>query len=295
MTTFDPDPRAVINPWEVDSPLEGCPRTVVSCFARNLMEYAVERYGGEKICEIEFANMALPLWRVQAHGAALGLTMTFQGAPNAVSQYESLFALGVERVLVFGTCGVLRRDIADCAILIPHRAVRDEGTSFHYAPPSDEIEANAQTLPMLREFFAEKGISAAVGKVWTTDAFFRETIARVEAQGAGLHRRGDGVRRPGRAGTVPGKAGRPVSLCRRQSGRRNLGRAQPGQSCRHGRQAPPDGLGGGAGREMGERSKRLNGPSAAMARPREYKDRRRRFTSAAVFVQSRQAASRPRS
>lgn len=181
---FDPDPRAVINPWEADAPLEGCPRTVVSCFAHNLMEYAVERYGGEKIYEIEFANRTLPLYRIP--GTALGLTMTFQGAPNAVSQYESLFALGVERILVFGTCGVLRGDIADCAIILPDSAVRDEGTSFHYAPPSDEIEANVQTLSLLRDFFREKGLSTTVGKVWTTDAFFRETqtcMAERQAQG----------------------------------------------------------------------------------------------------------------
>lgn len=181
MTTlrFDPNPRAVINPWDADGPLAGCPRTVVSCFARNLVDYAVERFGGEQIHTVEFANMPLPLWRIRSGGAELGLTMTFQGAPNAVGQYESLFTLGVERILVFGTCGVLRRDIEDCAILIPDRAVRDEGTSRHYAPESDEIDANVRTLPMLRNFFSEKGLSATVGKVWTIDAFFRETPDRV--------------------------------------------------------------------------------------------------------------------
>ena len=52
------------------------------------------------------------------------------------AKFEELFALGIESIVVFGTCGVLDSSIKDCAILLPTLAYRDEGTSFHYAQAS---------------------------------------------------------------------------------------------------------------------------------------------------------------
>lgn len=62
--------------------------------------------------------------------------MSGTGASAAVNEYEELFALGIESIVVFGTCGVLDSSIKDCAILLPTLAYRDEGTSFHYAQAS---------------------------------------------------------------------------------------------------------------------------------------------------------------
>lgn len=181
---FDPAKTAVINPENLVSPAPDCPKTVVSCFADNLIDYAVKKYGAVPIADCGNANGPVPLYRIP--GTDIGLVMSRVGAPAAVGQYEELFAMGVERMLVFGTCGVLDSSICDCAIIIPDRAVRDEGTSRFYAPDSPEIAANVGALDVLKSFFTEKGISHTVGKVWTTDAFYRETPARVaerKAQG----------------------------------------------------------------------------------------------------------------
>lgn len=181
---FDPSETAVINPENLVSPVPDCPKTVVSCFADNLLEYAVKKYGAVPVADSGSANGAVPLYRIPS--TDVGLVMSRVGAPAAVGQYEELFAMGVERMLVFGTCGVLDSSIGDCAIIIPDCAVRDEGTSRFYAPESPEIAANVGVLDMLKAFFSEKGISHTVGKVWTTDAFYRETPARVterKAQG----------------------------------------------------------------------------------------------------------------
>ncbi|MBQ9952353.1 MAG: nucleoside phosphorylase [Clostridia bacterium] len=181
---FDPNPRAVINPDEHYAPVDGMPKTIVSCFPLNLIEYAAQKYGAVEIAQIKGANGVFPVYRLP--GMDVGLVMALVGAPNVVSEFENLFAYGAERILVFGTCGVLNRELADCAIIIPDCAVRDEGTSRHYAPESDEIAANAGTLDLLTGFFSSKGLSHTVGKVWTTDGFFRETpalVAERKAQG----------------------------------------------------------------------------------------------------------------
>lgn len=181
---FDPAQSAVINPWDICAPLDDCPGTVVACFPANLTAYAAEHYGGAEIASTASTNGSVPLYRIRAFGETLGLTMALVGAPGVVGQFEELFALGAERIVVFGTCGVLDSRISDCAILLPDRAVRDEGVSYHYAPPSDEIGVNAGTLDMMAQFFAEKRISHTVGKVWTTDAFYRETREKVDRRRA---------------------------------------------------------------------------------------------------------------
>ena len=183
---FDPSPRAIINPDEKQPRIPGCPRTVVSCFPCNLIEYALNRYGGEEIALCKGANGNTPLYRTLVHGVSLGLMMLRVGAPMAAMQLEDLYAWGAEQVIVFGTCGVMNRSIGDCAIILPDRAIREEGTSYHYLPPSREIAANIGTLDLMQRFFAEKSVSHMTGKVWSTDAFFRETpdkVARYRSEG----------------------------------------------------------------------------------------------------------------
>ena len=93
---------------------------------------------------------------------------------------EEVFAMGVRNVIVFGTCGVLDREIEDCSILIPNQAIRDEGTSYHYAPAENEIEVNGNYLGQFTDLLEAMNIYYTVGKVWTTDAFYRETVEKVK-------------------------------------------------------------------------------------------------------------------
>ena len=97
------------------------------------------------------------------------------GAPASVGMLEDVFMMGVEKVVVFGTCGVLDKSIEDCSIIIPNLAVRDEGTSYHYAPAADEIEVNEAYMDVFTEMLDELHVNYTVGKTWTTDAIYRET------------------------------------------------------------------------------------------------------------------------
>lgn len=106
------------------------------------------------------------------------------GAPSCVAMLEELHALGAKRFVVFGNCGVLNQQIRDCGIIIPTAAMRDEGTSFHYAPPSDEIPANPKYRGAFEAILRETGVDFTEGKVWTTDAFYRETRAKFEKRKA---------------------------------------------------------------------------------------------------------------
>lgn len=60
---FDLSSAAVINPWELCPKIDGFPKTVVACFARNLIEYVLSRFGSEVIASPSNANGAQPVQR----------------------------------------------------------------------------------------------------------------------------------------------------------------------------------------------------------------------------------------
>ena len=71
-------------------------------------------------------------------------------------------------------------------LIVVSSAVRDEGTSYHYLPPSREVQANLVVLNSLTEALTGRRVPHIVGKTWTTDAPYRETvdaIARRRAEG----------------------------------------------------------------------------------------------------------------
>ena len=95
---------------------------------------------------------------------------------------EDIFALGADKLVLFGTCGVLDEDIKETSIIIPSHALRDEGTSFHYVEASDEIAVNVGVLDHFRSYLNERQISHKEGKVWTTDGIYRETNGKLKAR-----------------------------------------------------------------------------------------------------------------
>jgi len=183
---FDPNPEAIVNPSDIHGPIAGCPKVAVSCFERGTFVRMVERLGAEEIAQTKTANLVIPVYRAQYKGKDIVLYESDVGASACVGMLEDLFALGVEKLVLFGTCGVLDRSIGDCGIIIPTSALRDEGTSFHYAPPSDEIEVNPKYREEFIEILEHHKCTYTQGKVWTTDAFYRETaekMARRKARG----------------------------------------------------------------------------------------------------------------
>jgi uridine phosphorylase len=70
--------------------------------------------------------------------------------------------------------------------VIPDSAVRDEGTSFHYLPPSRIIKADPQVVTRLENVLQKHRANYLTGMTWTLDAFYRETrskVARRRAEG----------------------------------------------------------------------------------------------------------------
>lgn len=176
---FDFDRSAVIEPWFVHQPVEDFPETVVSIFHHTLFHRIAQFLGGVKIAGTKDVDGHWPVYEVQYQGHRFALYKARLGAPACVGSFEDLIPMGAKRIILLGNCGVLDKSIEDCGIIIPTRAIRDEGTSYHYAPPADYIDVNKKYIPEFIEVLKECGYPYVMGTTWTTDAFYRETRKKV--------------------------------------------------------------------------------------------------------------------
>lgn len=78
-----------------------------------------------------------------------------------------------------GRSGALRHELTLGHAVVLGSALRDEGTSFHYQPPSRTIDADPDGVDAVARTLAGAGVPYVVGRCWATDAVFRETPARV--------------------------------------------------------------------------------------------------------------------
>lgn len=179
LSQFDPERKAVINPQDIIALVDDMPETVVACYSRDTFERMAKELNVRKIAQIGNANGIKPVYRGIYRGIWVALAMMDVGAAASAGTLEELFAMGVKKAVVFGTCGVLDRKIEDCSVIIPDCAVRDEGTSYHYAPASDEIPVNRESMKLVKNLMKELRVRYTVGKTWSTDAFYRETPQKV--------------------------------------------------------------------------------------------------------------------
>ena len=114
-------------------------------------------------------------------GKTVGILGGVVGAPFAVLIAEQLFASGCRFLLSLTSAGQIVAAGPPPYFVIINRALRDEGTSYHYAAASDYGEADPRLVAMAVEALRAENLHAVVGASWTTDAPFRETAEAIEA------------------------------------------------------------------------------------------------------------------
>lgn len=178
-TIFDPDSRPIISPEDLKEKLDGFPEVTISCFSKKLFNRFLETVPHRIIGQTNCASCEFPLYEIEIQGKKIALYCSPVGAAACVNVYEDFCAMGLNKLILFGTCGVLNHNIDDCSIVIPTSSYREEGTSFHYAKASLELEACDTYIPDFIEYLKNKNIHYQIGKNWTTDAPYRETVDKV--------------------------------------------------------------------------------------------------------------------
>jgi len=117
----------------------------------------------------------------QLANQTVGIVGCAVGASFAVLIAEELFASGCRFLVSVTSAGQITPVGPTPYFVIIERALRDEGTSYHYLAPSDYSEADPNLVAMAASALRGNGLHAVVGSSWTTDAPFRETVEAIAA------------------------------------------------------------------------------------------------------------------
>jgi uridine phosphorylase len=127
-----------------------------------------------------------PCYHTELYSFALGerevgIVGRVVGGSFAVLVAEELFASGCRLLVSLTSAGQITPVGTPPYFVVIDRALRDEGTSYHYAAPSEFAEADPHLIAVAKDTLAQLRPRSVVGPSWTTDAPFRETAEAIEA------------------------------------------------------------------------------------------------------------------
>lgn len=114
-------------------------------------------------------------------GQRVGIVGRVVGASFAVLVAEELFASGCQLLVSLTSAGQIVPAGPPPYFVVIDKALRDEGTSYHYAPPSEFADAVPDLVTRAASALARTRLHSVVGASWTTDAPFRETTEAINA------------------------------------------------------------------------------------------------------------------
>lgn len=174
---FDTNQTAVINPTHENLVLNLPEKCVFAFLGAYIDEYA-NRTDTKQVSTFISATKHYPIYITKYKGEDVVLCQAPVGSAPATQILDWLIGYGVRKIISAGSCGALEK-FPESTFLVPCKALRDEGTSYHYAPPSRFIKINEQARKAIKETILEHGMKYQEVITWSTDGFFRETKEKV--------------------------------------------------------------------------------------------------------------------
>src|SRR6266545_6873875 len=174
----DPSREALTEPSKIIKPRH-MPEHAVICFFREVVNKVVAECNAKILVKNNWEDGPHPIYEISYQNQRLAFFHPGVGAPIAAGLLEEAIAFGCRKFIACGGCGVLEKDIAVGHIIVVSGAIRDEGVSYHYLPADREVIANAMGVNALVSTLESRGIPHQVGKTWTTDAPYRETLKKI--------------------------------------------------------------------------------------------------------------------
>lgn len=178
---FDDTPEAFIEPSKIIRARD-LPEHCVICFFKEVLDKVVEEHHAKVVVKNRWEDGPHPIYEISYRDRRLAFFHPGVGAPIASGLLEEAIAFGCRKFIACGGCGVLQKDIAVGHLIVVASAVRDEGVSYHYLPPGREVIADQSGVNILVATLNERGLPYLLGKTWTTDAPYRETVKKIEAR-----------------------------------------------------------------------------------------------------------------
>jgi len=158
-------------------PRVNVPRICVLDPDGDIVRWLVRTHGIER--DAGWACYHTELYAFTHEDTRIGIIGCAVGASFAVLVAEELFASGCELLISVTSAGQIARIGDPPYFVLIEKALRDEGTSYHYIPPSDFSHIAPELLTMLSDVFLHARVAVYRGATWTTDAPFRETSSAI--------------------------------------------------------------------------------------------------------------------
>jgi len=167
--------KPVITPESLFKPVENWPETAIVTWQKGFWKPAAA-YDLKQLPFKQTSNR-LRVSELTYKGKLYSFSEIGIGGPFTSQFMEEMTLFGTKNFVFVGSCGELVDDISG-KLIIPDRAYRDEGTSWHYIPDTEEY-IDVETVKHTEEVVKNFGLDYSVGNVWTTDAVYRETPSAV--------------------------------------------------------------------------------------------------------------------
>ena len=177
---FDPSTQAIIEPHALAPQIDGLPhRCVITWMGDAFAEFEAQQQVTERY-RFTLETVVNPVYEFDVDGEKILVTMANVGAPAAAALFETLIALGCTDFVAIGSSGGLVPGLPPGTVVVPDGAIRDEGVSYHYAPAALLAHPDPALQTIVHDTYLAAGNQVARGTAWTTDAFYRETSAKVD-------------------------------------------------------------------------------------------------------------------
>lgn len=174
---FDTEQTAVLDPTHENLNLNLPKKCVFAFLGGHIDEYA-SKTDTRQVSTFVSATKEYPIYITKYRGEEIVLCQAPVGSAPATQILDWLIGYGVREIISAGSCGALEK-FAESTFLVPSKALRDEGTSYHYAPPSRFMEINKTARKAIEETIHEHGMKYQEVITWSTDGFYRETKEKV--------------------------------------------------------------------------------------------------------------------
>ena len=174
---FDSEQTAVVAPTHEKLDLHLPGKCVFAFLGEYIDEYA-RKTKARKVSEYVSATKSYPVYITEHKGEEVVLCQAPVGAAAAAQILDWLIGYGVREIISAGSCGALET-FPESTFLVPNRALRDEGASYHYAPPSRFMEIGEKARKAIEETVTQHGMKYQEVVTWSTDGFYRETKEKV--------------------------------------------------------------------------------------------------------------------
>ena len=182
LSEYDSDPTAIIEPSEYYKPLNISERCVIVLY-QDILRILREHHGARLVHRIRGQTNDIDVYEMGYNEEKLLVVCPSGGAPVCAAVLDIMIAFGCRNFIACGTAGVLRSDLVRGMVVIVDSAIRDEGTSFHYLPPSRELTVPREIVNKVEEVLEKRKVDYFTGKTWTTDAIYRETRGKIRRRG----------------------------------------------------------------------------------------------------------------